>query len=76
MSKVPRYAKAVARWIKAGRPVRPRDEVARIYDTICQPCEYFNGKNCKICGCRVARDGLALRNKLALGSEHCPKKKW
>ena len=73
-----RYLKAVARWVVAGRPERPADEVARIYDEVCRPCPEFDGERetCKVCGCRVRRDGKALLNKIAMATEDCPKGQW
>ncbi len=76
-ARVKSYTKAMLRWIKAGRPVRSDIEVARIFDTICRPCEHFDeGRgSCTVCGCKVSRSGSALRNKLAMMTENCPKGK-
>ncbi len=74
--KAVRYGKAVKRWIAAGRPERSDEEVNEIYETLCQPCQHFNGKSCKICGCRIKRSGQALANKVRMATEHCPIKKW
>lgn len=71
-----RYVTALARWTTAGRPTRDAVEVERIFTQICQPCEKFNGTSCSVCGCRVNRDQSALRNKIAMGTEHCPLVKW
>lgn len=76
--KVLRYTKAVARWIKAGRPVRPPAEVARIYGELCRPCNDFDREKqtCRNCGCRVRKSAGALRNKIAMATEHCRRDKW
>lgn len=74
--KVVRYAGAVSRWVLAGKPERSQEEVARIYDTICKPCEFFKNDSCVTCGCRVRRSGAALLNKISMDTESCPKKKW
>lgn len=75
--KVVSYAKAMARWIKAGRPVRSDAEVERIFDTICKPCQDFNSRgSCGICGCKVRRRGSALLNKIRQATQSCPKSKW
>ena len=76
--KVLRYGKAVARWVKAGRPVRTPDEVARIYDDLCRPCDDFDveKETCKVCGCPVRKSAKALRNKIGMATEHCPGEKW
>jgi hypothetical protein len=74
--KAVRYAGAVARWVAAGSPERSADEVERIFDTICKPCEFFREGSCRTCGCRVARSGAALLNKIKMATEKCPKGKW
>ncbi len=68
------YAEAVARWIVAGRPTRSDEEVARIFEQRCQPCAP-NGR-CPFCGCRVARDGYTLLNKIKMATESCPQGRW
>ena len=77
-TKAVRYTKAVARWIKAGRPVRPPSEVARIYEECCRLCEEFDPEKetCRICGCRVRKSAKALHNKIGMATEHCRMKKW
>lgn len=78
ISRAIRYSAAVMRWIASGMPTRSETDVWRIYDTICAKCEHFGEKNrsCKICGCRVGRSGLALRNKIAMSTERCPDGRW
>ena len=67
-----RYAAAVATWVGAGRPVRPAHEVERIFLEHCQPCEHRDGGRCSLCGCRIARDGHPLANKIAMATSSCP----
>lgn len=76
--KAVRYATAVARWIAAGSPARTDDDVERIYETLCRPCEYFNPQRqgCKVCGCRLGKSKNALVNKIRMATEHCPRQKW
>jgi len=76
--RISNYARAVQRWIKAGRPVRDDARVAEIYDTKCRPCRHFdqNRETCTICGCFVRRSASALRNKIKMATEHCPEGKW
>jgi hypothetical protein len=76
--RIRRYTAAVARWIAAGRPVRAADEVTLIFETICRPCRYFDvGRSrCRICGCKLGGKPRALRNKIAMATEHCPKERW
>lgn len=64
-----RYSRAVRRWIKAGRPVRSDEEVARIHREYCNsspPCEHYNPKKqqCGVCGCNVRADGEDLLSKV------------
>jgi hypothetical protein len=72
------YARAVARWIKAGRPTRSEEEVQRLFEEYCSPCERYSAtrKTCQTCGCRVASQGIAVKNKIAMLTEHCPLRKW
>jgi hypothetical protein len=76
--RIGKYAKAVARWVEAGRPVRDWPEVERIFDEVCKPCEKFDPKrgSCQGCGCKVNRDGRALKNKIRMATESCPEKRW
>jgi len=78
-----RWAKAVKRWIEAGRPLRSQDEIDRIYAICAAPCKWFGNNRCKVCGCRVAQSGgvvfktlKAFFNKAAMATEHCPKGFW
>ena len=68
-----RYGKAAAHWIAAGRPVRTDVEVQRVFETFCRPCEHYDtaAQRCRLCGCRVAPSGPALRNKLKMGTQRC-----
>jgi hypothetical protein len=72
------YATALGRWIAAGRPERPEEEVQRIFQSLCQPCEFFDAArgSCRVCGCRLRQEGAALTNKIKMATEHCPKDKW
>lgn len=68
------YRLAIKRWIKAGRPVRSEEETKKIFETHCVKCDWFDGRRCKGCGCRVVPKGLAIFNKLKMATEHCPKR--
>ena len=74
--KAKRYAAAMWRWSLAGFPVRSPEEVDRIYRECCEPCEHYDNGGCKLCGCCVSRKRLAIRNKLAMGTESCPIGRW
>ena len=69
---IARYAKAMARWIAAGRPTRTQEQIDAILTTHCGPCEHFTNGACGKCGCKVNRNPEAWRNKLAMGTEACP----
>ena len=73
-----RYARALTRWIKAGRPIRDNAEIERIFETCCKPCEAYDTKSssCCCCGCRVNRATAAALNKIAMATEECPLDKW
>ena len=70
------WAQALARWTRAGFPVRPQTEVERIERDICRPCEEYVDGRCKSCGCRVSKSRIAVSNKLKMATESCPKGKW
>ena len=73
-----RYTRALYRWIKAGRPVRSEEEIERIFETFCVPCEAYEveSSSCQHCGCRVNRLQAAALNKIAMATEECPLEKW
>jgi len=64
-------------WWEAGRPVRSWEEVARVV-AICRACpDRDEGRGCcGLCGCRVAEDGGALRNKARMATAHCDRGHW
>jgi len=73
-----RYARALSRWIKAGRPVREEAEIEQIFETYCKPCEAYDveSSSCCHCGCRVNLMKAATLNKIAMATEECPLGKW
>ena len=72
-----RYAKALKRWVAAGRPTRVDEEVAAI-EAICKACEKYEPESgrCKVCGCKITTPGIAILSKAKLATENCPKGKW
>lgn len=74
------YSVALARWTAAGFPMRTDEEVREIYETHCnprdKPCEDFRNDTCRLCGCPVRPEGMAVRNKIKMATERCRKKKW
>ena len=72
------YAEALARWAAAGRPERPDKEVERIFNENCKTCKWYDPDRqiCRGCGCRVAESGMAVRNKIKMATENCPRDLW
>lgn len=80
-----RWIKALQKWVKAGRPVRSQEEIARLH-AICVRCKFYKADRCLLCGCAVSKQpvkafGLiktssAMFNKLKMATEKCPKNKW
>lgn len=76
------YKEALLKWAQAGRPKRTQEEVEQIHSTYCNPlgspCEWYDSKQnrCKGCGCKVTVGSLAIFNKIAMATEHCPREKW
>lgn len=68
------YYGAVRNWIFHGRPVRSKERQQEIFDQFCSKCEKYDPEKhaCKVCGCKVAAGGAALKNKLAMATEGCP----
>jgi hypothetical protein len=73
-----RYTRALSRWIKAGRPVRSAEEIERIFETFCKPCDAYEEttSSCLHCGCRVNLSKMAPVNKIAMATEECLLGKW
>ena len=71
-----RYTRALSRWIKAGRPVRSKEEIRRIFETCCNPCEDYAEGTCRHCGCRVNLAAAGALNKIAMATEECPLDTW
>ncbi len=83
IEKAKHYAEALARWTRAKPPewanrwpTRTAEEVQRIYAEHCETCEQLELGACKICGCNVRTEGLAIKNKLKMATEHCDLGKW
>lgn len=71
------YEAALARWLAAGRPVRSDAEVEGLL-AICESnrCGAYREGTCLSCGCPVNRSGFAVRNKLRMATEQCPRGEW
>jgi len=75
---VKHYGQAIVTWSKAGWPTRSQEEVERIFRQHCKPCENNIDGRCKLCRCCVNTNRIALRNKIKMATEHCPRedKPW
>jgi hypothetical protein len=76
LSDAANYTAALARWTAAGWPTRTEAEVARIFAEHCQVCGNLVEGRCIVCRCRVSAVGLAIGNKVAMETEHCPENRW
>ncbi len=72
------YYRALRYWNKSGRPKRGKQEIERIFNEICVPCEHFNEErsSCYKCGCKVSAKNNPLINMIAMATKHCPLEKW
>ena len=75
--RVLRWGRAIARWIKAGRPVRNQEQIAELW-AICSKCMRFDPHRqaCSICECNISMSDNAMLNKLAMATEGCPIELW
>ena len=78
IAKTAHYGMALVRWAASGFKTRSKEEVQRIYTEYCLPCENFDPEvdACKLCGCNVRVEGMAIRNKIAMKTEICSDGKW
>lgn len=69
------YAEALKRWAAKGFLTRSKEEIDRLFEKHCSVCDAYdpNRQICLDCGCRVAKHGLPVFNKLALATESCPR---
>lgn len=74
MKRAANFAAAAAQHIAAGAPMASDEEVARRF-SICQGCEFYDGKACSKCGCPVVRERKYL-SKLSWADQSCPVGKW
>jgi hypothetical protein len=74
VTKAANFAASAAKHLAAGMPRATDEEVARRF-AICQTCEHFDGKACKLCGCPIVRERQFV-SKLSWANEKCPVGKW
>jgi len=78
LDKTVHYATALYRWTASGFKTRTDEEIAAIYTEHCLLCEERDPEAdaCKVCGCCVQTEGMAIRRKLKMKTETCPIGKW
>lgn len=74
LQKAKNFVKSTSRHIANGMQQASEEEISRRF-TICQGCEFFDGKACKKCGCPIVRE-QKLISKLSWANEKCPMNKW
>lgn len=75
---IKQYEKEKKKWKKAGKPMRTKEEMERIY-SICSKCPLFQKDEgwvpgydkCGVCQCNLHPTAKKL-NKIAWGTTHCP----
>ena len=74
LQKAANFASAAAAHVAAGMPQASQEQIDQRF-AICQQCEHFDGKACRLCGCPVVRE-QAFVSKLSWANEKCPAGKW
>jgi hypothetical protein len=68
------FATSAARHVAAGMPHATQQHIDARF-AICQGCEHFDGRACRLCGCPVVREQQFV-SKLSWANEKCPAGKW
>jgi len=74
LTKAANFATSAAKHIAAGAPRCTKEQVDARF-AVCQGCEHYDGKACRLCGCPVVRE-QAYISKLSWANEKCPAGKW
>lgn len=74
LKKAANFAASAAKHVAAGIPQCSDEERERRF-AICQACEHFDGRACKLCGCPIVRQKKFI-SKLSWASSSCPAGKW
>lgn len=74
LQKAANFATSAAKHVAAGMPRCTQEQVDARF-AICQTCEHYDGKACRLCGCPVVRE-QAFVSKLSWANEKCPAGKW
>lgn len=74
LQKAANFATSAAAHVAAGMPQATQEQIDARF-AVCQTCEHFDGRACRLCGCPVVRE-RAFVSKLAWANEKCPAGKW
>lgn len=74
LMKAANFAASAIKHVAAGAPRCTQEQVDARF-AICQQCEHYDGKACRLCGCPVVRE-QAYISKLSWANEKCPAGKW
>lgn len=74
LQKAANFATSAAKHVAAGMPQASQEQIDARF-AICQACEHFDGRACRLCGCPVVRE-KAFVSKLSWAGEKCPAGKW
>jgi hypothetical protein len=74
LQKAANFATSAAAHVAAGMPQASQEQIDARF-AICQTCDQFDGKACRLCGCPVVRE-KAFVSKLSWANEKCPAGKW
>lgn len=74
LQKAANFASSAVKHVAAGMPKASQEQVDQRF-AICQGCEHYDGKACRLCGCPVVRE-QAFVSKLSWANEKCPAGKW
>jgi glucuronoxylan 4-O-methyltransferase len=69
------FAGAHARWVHAGKPKRPKEEVEQIIENHCKKCDQYESRECLLV-CRTCSDPEKVLEKVKWSTEVCPEGKW
>lgn len=78
VEKTKHITKALTRWALSGFRCRTDEQIAAIYRDHCLRCGFRDpgADACRLCSCKVRTEGIAVRNKLKMATESCPRGKW
>lgn len=81
MNKLSGFTIAFATWAGAGFPRRSAEWVKEIFETHCEPCDWYRSDKktfwgdkgvCIYCECHVSDDVDNMRNKIVMPNNRCP----